>query len=64
MKVLKDLNDTINKIKYLNIRHAIIPAPKAIPGKDFQEFFNLNESEWIQFAREISKYIKIFMITA
>ena len=25
---LENLNDTINKIKYLNIRHAIIPAPK------------------------------------
>ena len=56
----ENLKDTINKIKYLNIRHAIIPAPKAIPGKDFQEFFNLNESEWIQFAKEISEYIKIF----
>ena len=57
---LEDLNNTINKIKYLNIKHAIIPAPKAIPDKDFQEFFNLDESEWIQFAREISRYIKIF----
>ena len=57
---LENLNDTINKINYLNIRHAIIPAPKAIKGKDFQEFFSLNESEWIQFAKEISEYIKIF----
>ena len=56
----ENLKDTIKKIKYLNIRHAIIPAPKAIKGKDFQEFFSLNESEWIQFAKEISEYIKIF----
>ena len=56
----KNLKDTIKKIKYLNIRHAIIPAPKAIPRKDFQEFFNLNESEWVQFGKEISEYIKIF----
>lgn len=57
---LENLNEILNKIKYLNIRHAIIPAPKAMPGKDFHEFFNLNESEWIKFATEISKYIKIF----
>ena len=56
----ENLKDTIKKIKYLNIRHAIIPAPKAIPSKDFQESFNLNESEWVQFGKEISEYIKIF----
>ena len=57
---LEKLQDVLKKIKFLNIKHAIIPAPKAIPGKDFEEFFNLNENEWINFAKEISNYIKIF----
>ncbi|OUW95078.1 MAG: hypothetical protein CBD97_03605 [Pelagibacteraceae bacterium TMED237] len=57
---LETLEDTIKKIKFLNIKHAIIPAPKAKNGKDFEEFFNLNESEWIDFAKQLSNHIKIF----
>ena len=56
----ENLDNLCNKIKYLNIKHVIIPAPKAIPGKDFKEFFNLNESDWINFAKEISNYVKVF----
>ena len=36
----ENLESIISKIKYLNIKHAIIPAPRAIPGKDFKDFFN------------------------
>tara|TARA_B100002052_G_scaffold271881_1_gene273109 strand:+ start:277 stop:1047 length:771 start_codon:yes stop_codon:yes gene_type:complete len=54
------INDIINKIKYLGIKHAIVPAPKVIPGKEFKDFFNLNEKEWIDFSKEISNYVKIF----
>ena len=50
----------LNKLKYLDIKHAIIPAPKAIPGKQFEEYFQIPEVEWISFAREISNKIKIF----
>ena len=57
---LNNLQEIINKIKSLNIKHVIIPAPKALPGKEFKDFFNLNESEWIDFGKEISSYIKIF----
>ncbi len=57
---LEQLETIINKIKYLNIKHAIIPAPKAIPGKEFKDFFNISENEWINFAKEISSKIKIF----
>ncbi len=56
----ENIKQIINKIKFLGVKHAIIPAPKVKPGKDFQDFFNLNESEWIDFAREISTKIKIF----
>ena len=56
----ENLQNIINKVKYLNIKHSIIPAPRAVPGKEFKDFFNLNESEWIDFAREISDKIKIF----
>ena len=31
----ENLKDVINKIKYLGVKHAIIPAPKVIPQKDF-----------------------------
>ncbi len=57
---LENIKQIINKIKFLGIKHAIIPAPKVKAGKDFQEFFNLNESEWVEFAKEISTKIKIF----
>ena len=57
---LNNIKDIIHKIKYLNIKHAIIPAPKSIPGKNFEDFFKLNEKEWIEFGKEISNYIKIF----
>ncbi len=57
---LEDVNLIINKIKYLNIKHAIIPAPKAIPGKDFKSYFDISEIDWINFSKEISKYIEIF----
>ena len=57
---LENLQDIIKKVKFLNIKHAIIPAPRAVTGKEFKDFFNLNESEWIDFAREISNKIEIF----
>ena len=57
---LENLQEIINKVKFLNIKHAIIPAPRAIPGKEFKDFFNLNESEWVNFAKEISNKIEIF----
>jgi len=56
----ENLESIISKIKYLNIKHAIIPAPRAIPGKDFKDFFNLTENEWIDFAKEIANKINIF----
>ena len=57
---LENLQVIIKKIKYLDIKHAIIPAPKAIPGRNFEDFFKLNENEWIEFGKAISNYIKIF----
>ncbi len=57
---LDNIESILNKLKFLNIKHAIIPAPKAIPGKNFEEYFNLTEEEWINFAKEISNKIKIF----
>ena len=57
---LEEIDLIINKLKYLNIKHAIIPAPKAIPGKEFADFFKISEEEWVNFAREISNKIQIF----
>ena len=57
---LEQIDIILNKLKYLNIKHAIIPAPKAIPGKEFEDFFKISEDEWIKLAKEISKNIKIF----
>lgn len=56
----ENLELIINKIKFLNIKHAIIPAPRAMPGKDFKDFFNLTENEWIDFAKEIANKINFF----
>ena len=57
---LENIDLILNKIKYLNIKHAIIPAPKAIPGKDFKDFFDISENDWITLSKEISSKIKIF----
>ena len=57
---LEQIDIILNKLQYLNIKHAIIPAPKAIPGKEFEDFFKISEDEWIKLAKEISKNIKIF----
>ena len=57
---LEQIDSILNKLKHLNIKHAIIPAPKAIPGKDFEEFFKISEEEWISLAKEISSKINIF----
>ncbi len=55
----EEVDVILNKLKYLNIKHAIIPAPKAIPGKEFEDYFKISEDEWINYAKEISKYIEI-----
>ena len=57
---LEKVDVILNKLKYLNIKHAIIPAPKAIPEKKFEDFFKISEEEWINFAKVISNNIKIF----
>ncbi len=57
---LEQIEVILSKLKYLNIKYAIIPAPKAIPGKEFEDFFKLSEEEWINFSKEISAKIKIF----
>lgn len=57
---LANVEVILNKLKFLNIKHAIIPAPKAIPEKNFEDYFKLSEEEWINFAKEISDNIKIF----
>lgn len=60
LESFENLQNLLNKIKYLNIKHVIVPAPKAIPGKNFEEFFNLSENDWINLGKEISNYIKVF----
>ena len=57
---IDNFESILNKIKYLDIKHVIIPAPKVIPGKEFEDYFNISENEWINFAREISNKIKLF----
>ena len=57
---LENIELIIEKLKVLNIKHAIVPAPQEIPGKDFKSFFEKNEDEWNQFGIELSSYVKIF----
>ena len=57
---LNQINLILDKLKYLNVKHAIMPAPKAIPGMEFEDFFKISEDEWANFAKEISNYIKVF----
>jgi len=57
---LKDTNAIINKLKTLNIKHAIIPAPKVKSGSKFEDNFNKDEEEWNRFGKELSSYVKRF----
>ncbi len=57
---LENVDEIINNLKALNIKHAIVPAPVGKPGGKFSSNFDKNEEEWNSFGKELSSYVKVF----
>ena len=57
---LKSTKEIIEKLKKLNVKHAIVPAPDVKPGSEFKENFNKSEDEWNNFGKELSSYVSVF----
>ena len=57
---IKDTEIAIRKLKKLNIKHAIVPAPDLSGNINWGDNFNKSEQEWLQFGKELSSYVKIF----
>tara|TARA_Y100000590_G_C15646240_1_gene986974 strand:- start:372 stop:1142 length:771 start_codon:yes stop_codon:yes gene_type:complete len=57
---LKNTSKIINKLKKMNIKHAIVPAPNVAEGIDFKDNFNKSEEEWNEFGKELSSYVNVF----
>ena len=57
---LKNTEEVISRLKFLNVKHAIVPCPAHIPGKKFQAIFDKSEEEWNYFGKQLSSYVKNF----
>tara|TARA_B100000686_G_scaffold348167_1_gene438568 strand:+ start:619 stop:1386 length:768 start_codon:yes stop_codon:yes gene_type:complete len=57
---LKNTENIINKLKFIGVKHAIVPAPEILPGTEFKDNFNKSEKEWNDFGKKLSSYVKIF----
>ena len=57
---LKNTDSIINKLKFIGVKHAIVPAPEILPGTEFKDNFNKSEAEWNDFGKKLSSYVKIF----
>ena len=47
-------------MKFLNIRHAIVPSVPEKFNKDFASNFDLDEDTWNSFGKDLSSYVKIY----
>jgi len=57
---IKNYDSTIKKLKVLNVKHAIVPAPDIPSGKSWEDNFNKSEEDWDQFGKELSAYVNIY----
>ena len=53
-KAITDTGETIRRMKYLNIRHAIVPSVPEKFNKDFASNFDLDEDTWCSFGKDLS----------
>ena len=59
-QAISDTNETIRRMKFLNISHAIVPSVPEKFNKDFASNFDLDEDTWNSFGKDLSSYVKIY----
>ena len=59
-QAITDTDETIRRMKFLNIRHAIVPSVPEKFNKDFASNFDLDENTWNSFGKVLSSYVKIY----
>ena len=59
-QAITDTDETIRRMKFLNIRHAIVPSVPEKFNKDFASNFDLDENTWNSFGKDLSSYVKIY----
>ena len=47
-------------MKYLNIKHAIVPSVPEKFSKDFASNFDLDEDTWNNFGKDLSSYVQTY----
>ncbi len=59
-QAITDTDETIRRMKFLNIRHAIVPSVPEKFNKDFASNFDLDEDTWNSFGKDLSSYVQIY----
>ena len=53
-QAITNTEETIRRMKYLNIKHAIVPSVPEKFSKDFASNFDLDEDTWNNFGKDLS----------
>ena len=59
-QAITNTEETIRRMKYLNIKHAIVPSVPEKFSKDFASNFDLDEDTWNNFGKDLSSYVQTY----
>ena len=59
-QAITDTEETIRRMKFLNITHAIVPSVPEKFSKDFASNFDLDEDTWNNFGKDLSSYVQVY----
>ena len=59
-EALKDTQNVIDRAKKLEINHVIVPAPPARKDAEFKDTFQMDQSEWTAFGKNLSMHVNKF----
>ena len=59
-QAITNTEETISRMKYLNIKHAIVPSVPEKFSKDFASNFDLDEDTWNNFGKDLSSYVQTY----
>ena len=59
-QAITNTEETISRMKYLNIKHAIVPSVPEKFSKDFASNFDLDEETWNNFGKDLSSYVQTY----
>ena len=59
-EALKDIQNVVDRAKKLGIKHVIVPAPPARKDAEFKDTFQMDQSEWTTFGKNLSMYVNKF----